>query len=181
MKLISQPLPGVKVLEPFIHRDPRGDFVKPFHEGQLAEHGISLELKEEFFSTSAANVVRGFHFQKPPHSHAKLIYCISGRVLDVVMDIREDSPTYGHCAGVDLSAANHHVIYIPVGFAHAFASLEDGSCLVYKTNAVHAPEADSGILWSSVDFDWPIENPNISERDQGFETMGQFVSPFQGD
>lgn len=178
MKLISQPLPGVKVLEPFIHRDPRGDFVKPFHEGQLAEHDISLELKEEFFSTSAANVVRGFHFQKPPYAHAKIIYCISGRVLDVVMDIRKDSPSYGQCAGIEISADNHHVVYIPVGFAHAFASLEDGSCLVYKTDAVHAPEADAGILWSSVDFDWPFQAPLISERDAAFEALEGFKSPF---
>lgn len=178
MKLICQPLPGVKVIEPFIHRDPRGDFVKPFHEGQLAEYDISLEIKEEFFSTSAANVLRGFHFQKPPHAHAKLIYCISGRVLDVVVDIRKDSRTYGQCAGVELSAENHHVIHIPVGFAHAFASLEDGSCLVYKTNAVHAPEADAGILWSSVDFDWPVEKPLISGRDARFDTLERFDSPF---
>ncbi len=165
-------------MEPFIHRDPRGDFVKPFHEGQLAEHCISLELKEEFFSTSAANVIRGFHFQKPPHAHAKLIYCIGGRVLDVVIDIRKHSPTYGQCAGIELSVENHHVIYIPVGFAHAFASLEDGSCLVYKTDAAHAPQADAGILWSSVDFDWPFTEPLISARDAGFESLKDFNSPF---
>lgn len=178
MKLISQPLPGIKVLEPFIHRDPRGDFVKPFHEGQLAEHGISLQLKEEFFSTSAANVVRGFHFQKPPHAHAKLIYSISGRVLDVVMDIRKGSSTYGQCEGIELSAANHHLVYIPQGFAHAFASLEDGSCLVYKTDCVHAPESDAGILWSSVDFNWPYKHPLISDRDSKFISFQEFDSPF---
>ena len=152
--------------------------MKPFHEGQLAALGISFELKEEFFSTSASNVIRGFHFQKPPHAHAKLIYCISGRVLDVVMDIRNQSPTYGHTVGIELSAENHHVVYIPVGFAHAFASLEDGSCLVYKTDAVHAPDADSGILWSSVDFDWPFREPITSVRDQAFPALEAFTSPF---
>lgn len=178
MKLITELLSGVKVLEPFVHRDPRGDFVKPFHAGQLLEHGISLELEEEFFSTSAANVVRGFHFQTPPHAHAKLIYCITGRVLDVVVDIRRESLTYGQCAGVELSAENHYIIFIPVGFAHAFASLEDGSCLVYKTDSVYVPESDAGLLWSSVDFDWPIDDPMLSERDAVFEPFHAFESPF---
>lgn len=178
MKLISEPLPGVKVLEPFIHRDPRGDFVKPFHEGQLAEHGISMELKEEFFSTSTTNVIRGFHFQKPQHAHAKLIYCINGRVLDVVLDIRKDSSTYGHCASVELSCDNHYVIYIPIGFAHAFASLVDDSCLVYKTDTVYAPDADAGILWDSVDFVWPFDRPTLSPRDREFPKIEEFSSPF---
>mgnify|MGYP003137929981 CR=1 FL=1 len=178
MKLVDEPLTGVKVLQPFIHRDVRGDFVKPFHENQLAEYGIKMTVREEFFSTSSRNVIRGFHFQDPPHAHAKLIYCISGRVLDVVLDIRRNSPTYGKCAGVELSSENHHLIYIPVGFAHAFASLEDGSCLVYKTDKVHAPEADSGVLWNSVDFDWPINDPVLSGRDSTFEALKSFRSPF---
>lgn len=178
MKLISEPLPGVKVFEPFIHRDPRGDFVKPFHVEQLAEHGVSLRLDEEFFSTSQAGVVRGMHFQVPPHDHSKLIYCIRGRVTDVIVDIREGSPTYGKCASVELSAENHYVILIPRGFAHGFASLEDHSCLVYKTDSVHTPKADGGIRWNSIDFKWPFENPTISERDCHFPTLENFNSPF---
>ena len=178
MKLISTPLPGVKLLQPFIHQDNRGDFVKSFHVGQLEEHDISLEIKEEFFSYSNSNVIRGFHFQNPPHAHAKLIYCIKGHVLDVVMDIRISSETYGQCAGIELSDENHYIMYIPVGFAHAFASLEESSCLVYKTDAVHVPIADAGILWSSVDFNWPFKNPDISIRDADFKKFSNFESPF---
>jgi dTDP-4-dehydrorhamnose 3,5-epimerase len=179
MNLISEPLPGVKVLEPFIHRDPRGDFVKSFHETQLSKHGICLDVKEEFFSTSAKGVLRGMHFQLPPHAHQKLIYCIAGSVLDVVLDLRVGSPTYGKSAGVEISAQNHHLIYIPRGFAHGFLSLEDQSCLVYKTDAVHAPSHDSGILWNSFGFDWPEKNPKLSLRDQSFSCLQDFVSPFR--
>ena len=125
------------MLKPFIHQDHRGDFVKPFHVGQLQEHNISIEIKEEFFSYSNTNVIRGFHFQNPPHAHAKLIYCIKGCVLDVVMDIRKSSEAYGQCTEIELSDENHFIVYIPVGFAHAFASLEENSCLVYKTDSVH--------------------------------------------
>lgn len=166
------------VLKPFVHRDSRGEFVKPFHEEQLKAKGIKFDVKEEFFSTSAVNVIRGFHFQAPPHAHAKLVYCINGRVLDVIMDIRKGSPTYGQCAGVDLSAENHHLIFIPVGFAHAFASLEEESCLIYKTDSVYAPDADAGILWSSVNFDWPFQDPIISDRDGAFTDFRSFNSPF---
>lgn len=179
MNLISEPLPGVKVLEPFIHRDPRGDFVKPFHEGQLAEHGIKLSIKEEFFSTSAKGVLRGMHFQRPPHAHQKLIYCIAGSVLDVVLDLRVGSRTYGQSRGVVLSAENHHQIFIPAGFAHGFLSLEAHSCLVYKTDAVHSPSHDAGILWNSFGFAWPANSPQLSPRDQDFPHLNEFASPFQ--
>ncbi|WP_193210814.1 dTDP-4-dehydrorhamnose 3,5-epimerase [Luteolibacter marinus] len=180
MELISEPLPGVRVLRPFVFEDARGNFVKPFHEGQLAAHGIEMTVREEFFSTSAAGVLRGMHFQVPPHAHQKLVYCISGRVLDVVLDLRRDSPGYGRCAAFELSAANHHVVHIPVGLAHGFLSLEDQSCLVYKTDAVHAPDCDAGILWNSFGFDWPVAGfePVISPRDQAHPRLSDFSSPF---
>ena len=179
MKLISEPLPGVKLLMPFVHKDPRGNFVKPFHEGQLADLGISLTVREEFFSSSQKGVVRGMHFQIPPHAHAKLIYCIRGSVLDVILDIRQGSPTYGKATGVNLTAENHHIVYIPQGFAHGFASLEDDSCLVYKTDAVHVSSSDSGVLWDSFGFEWPFDNPVLSERDCTFQPLVSFKSPFQ--
>lgn len=154
MTLISEPLSGVKVLRPFVFEDARGNFVKPFHEVHLAAHGIALTIREEFFSTSAANVLRGMHFQTPPHAHQKIVYCITGRVIDVVLDLRKDSPTFAQSAGFELSAANRHIVHIPVGFAHGFYSMEDNSCLIYKTDAVHAPANDGGVLWNSFGFDW---------------------------
>jgi len=95
MDLINEPLPGVKILKPFVHLDERGEFVKTFHEQQLADHGIEIKLREEFFSCSNAGVIRGMHFQLPPFAHRKIVYCISGAVLDVVLDLRKSSPTLG--------------------------------------------------------------------------------------
>lgn len=180
MDLIDEPLPGVKILRPFVFEDERGCFVKPFHEGQLAGHGISMTVREEFFSTSGAGVLRGMHFQVPPQAHQKLVYCITGRVLDVVLDLRRSSSTFGQAAGFELSAANRHVVHIPVGFAHGFLSVEDGSCLVYKTDAVHALDCDAGIRWDSFGYDWPLDGkaPAVSARDIAHPAFAEFVSPF---
>jgi dTDP-4-dehydrorhamnose 3,5-epimerase len=181
MTLIEEPLPGVKILRPYVFEDARGNFVKPFHEGQLATHGISMELKEEFFSTSQAGVLRGMHFQLPPHAHQKLVYCITGHVLDVLLDLRVDSPTFGESASFELSAVNRHIVHIPIGFAHGFLSIEENSCLVYKTDAVHAPAADAGILWSSFGFEWPTNetDPIISGRDLDHPHFADYESPFR--
>jgi len=178
MKLLTQPLPGVSVLQPFAQRDHRGDFVKPFHEEQLAQHGIEMHVREEFYSTSQAGVLRGMHFQLPPFAHQKLIYCIAGRVLDVLLDLRKASPTYGQSAQVELSADNHHVLHIPVGFAHGFLSLEADSCLIYKTDALHSPSHDVGVLWNSFGLSRPCASPLLSERDSQFPPFPTFVSPF---
>lgn len=181
MKLVDTPLPGVKILWPFVFEDSRGNFVKPFHEEQLATQDIKFELREEFFSTSAKGVVRGMHFQVPPHAHQKLVYCITGRVLDVLLDLRRNSETYGQSAAFELSSSNRHVVYIPVGFAHGFIALEENSCLVYKTDCVHAPKFDRGIRWDSFGFDWPIlpgAHPEMSERDLSHPSLQDFASPF---
>ena len=181
MKLISEPLPGVKILQPFVAEDDRGSFVKPFHEDQLADHGIVIHLREEFYSTSNAHVIRGMHFQVPPHAHQKLVYCITGKVLDVLLDLRKCSPTYGKSAAFELSASNRHVVYIPVGLAHGFMSLENRSCLIYKTDAVHAPDHDCGLLWNSFGFEWPLATglvPSISTRDATHPAFAGFESPF---
>ncbi|MGJ8696844.1 MAG: dTDP-4-dehydrorhamnose 3,5-epimerase [Verrucomicrobiaceae bacterium] len=180
MKLISEPLPGLKVYCPFVFEDERGNFVKPFHEGQLAGIGIEMEVREEFFSTSGKGVLRGMHFQLPPHDHAKIVYCITGSVRDVILDLRKNSPTFGQAVGVELSSKNRHCVYIPKGMAHGFLSLEDCSCLVYKTDSVHAPDSDSGILWNSFGFDWQLEDvdPIVSGRDQVHSRLEEFNSPF---
>lgn len=166
MKLIAEPLPGLKVLEPFMHRDQRGEFVKTFHDEQLSELGAQLEVREEFFSTSQNRVLRGMHFQAPPHAHNKLIYCVSGRCLDVMLDLRKSSATFGQSFGCEVSSANRHVVFIPVGFAHGFLSLEDNTCMIYKTDKVHSPEFDMGIHWDSFGFDWLCAKPVVSERDK---------------
>lgn len=180
MKLVDEPLPGVKVLQPFVFEDSRGEFVKSYHEEQFSALGIALRIKEEFFSTSAARVIRGMHFQLPPHAHQKLVYCITGRVLDVILDLRKNSPSFGQSCAIELSRNNRRLVHIPVGFAHGFVSLEDDSCLVYKTDAVHAPAHDAGIHWKSFGFPWPpgIREELISGRDRQFPDLADFDNPF---
>ena len=178
MKRIKEYLGGIQLIEPFVFSDARGCFVKPFHQKQLARLGIRMAVQEEFYSTSAYNVLRGMHFQAPPHAHSKLIYCTRGAILDVVVDLRRGSPTYGKVASFELSEENRRVVYIPVGFGHGFLSLADCSCLVYKTDSVYAPAYDFGVRWDSIDFNWPVAQPLLSSRDKEFPTLAGWLSPF---
>ncbi len=178
MTSLSQPFPGTHLLLPKVFVDARGDFVKTFHAGAFAELGIDFRPVEEFFSTSHKNVLRGMHFQLPPHDHAKLVYCVRGSVLDVLLDLRKSSPTYGRVASAELSRENHHQFFIPSGVAHGFLALEDDSVMVYKTSTVHAPAHDAGIHWQSIGFDWGVTVPIVSPRDQAFPTFSAFNNPF---
>lgn len=178
MELVPTELPGLNIIRPKIFQDARGTFVKTFHRDVFRQLGLDFEPREEFFSTSVRGVLRGMHFQLPPAAHAKLVYCIAGRVLDVVLDLRKSSPTFGRSVARELSAANREMFFIPVGFAHGFLALEDGATMVYQTSTVHAPAHDAGIRWDGFGFDWPVKNPVMSERDQKFPALREFVSPF---
>lgn len=178
LKLQPTVLAGVCVLQPAQFEDHRGSFVKTFHEETFRSLGIPFAPREEFFSISHKNVVRGMHFQKPPAAHDKLVYCPQGRVLDVVVDLRKRSQTFGRSFSRELSAANREMLFIPIGFAHGFLALEEQTMMVYQTSTVHAPAADAGILWNSFGFDWPVTEPILSPRDQGFPSLADFDSPF---
>lgn len=178
MTIITEPLPGVRLIKPKVFEDARGDFVKTFHVGLFHEIGIDFTPVEEFYSTSRKNVLRGMHFQLPPHDHAKLVYCVRGRVLDVLLDLRKDSPSYSCFTSAELSRENHYQFYIPSGVAHGFLALEDDSVMVYKTSTVHAPSHDAGIRWDSFGFEWGFEFPICSTRDLAFPNLSNFVSPF---
>ena len=108
------------------------------------------------------------HFQTEPHAQAKPVYCPHGAILDVILDMRKDSPSYGKYFAAELSAENGHSLFIPEGFAHGFLALTEGAVTSYLLNKEHQPEADTGILWNSFGFEWPVENPIVSERDRGF-------------
>lgn len=177
MKVLQEILPGCFLLEPTCFRDSRGKFVKTYHEGLYKTLGIHLEIREEFYSVSQKGVVRGMHFQSPPYEHDKLVYCIGGAVRDVLLDLRKGSG-YGGIASVILSADNINLIYIPKGIAHGFVALTEGALMLYKTNSVHEPEGDKGILWNSFGFDWAVTNPIVSERDQKHKSFVDFKSPF---
>lgn len=173
-------LAGLTSFRPKIFTDHRGTFVKTFHVEAFRDLGLAFEIREEFFSTSAKNVIRGMHFQVPPADHAKLVYCAAGAVLDVVLDIRRQSPTYGQTFAEELSETNRHALFIPSGFAHGFLSLTEGSLMVYKTSTVHNPACDAGIRWDSFDFEWPLDGatPIFSKRDTEFPALADFNTPF---
>jgi dTDP-4-dehydrorhamnose 3,5-epimerase len=172
-------LPGVFEIELFHLRDDRGVFVKTFHRNTLMNAGFESDFAESFYSVNNKNVLRGMHFQYPPDDHAKIVYCTHGRLLDVVVDIRTDSPTYGKYITAELSGDNFKGMYLPRGTAHGFLTLEDNTCMVYLTSTIHSPKNDSGILWNSFGFDWPVKFPIHSERDLNFLPLSKLDSPFK--
>src|SRR5258706_10890808 len=175
---VATGFPGLLVLRPRIFEDRRGVFVKTFHSDLFRELGIPFQPREEFYSTSAKGVLRGLNFQLPPAAHAKLVYCLEGRVLDVMLDMRRSSPAFGRAFSCELDAVRRELVFIPAGFAHGFLALEDNSLMVYKTDVVHTPDCDSGIAWNSFGFEWPVTSPVMSDRDSRFAAWRDFSSPF---
>lgn len=178
MKIIKTKLDGVYVIEPNVFQDKRGKFVKTFSKNTFIKYGMDSNFEENFYSVSNKNVLRGMHFQAPPKEHSKLIYAASGAILDVVLDIKRESPTYGQYISIELSDKNHKMVYIPIGFAHGFLSFADNSCAIYLQTTMHSPEHDSGIRIDSFGMQWNIKNPIISKRDQNFPTLEKFKTPF---
>lgn len=177
MELLKELLPSCFLLQPNRVADQRGYFVKTYHEESCKALGISLEIREEFYSVSHKGVIRGMHFQFPPHEHDKLVYCTRGAVRDVLLDLRKGEG-YGRVASAQLSGENGHLIFIPKGIAHGFVALTDQALMLYKTSTVHAPESDCGVRWDSFGFDWDLDQPIMSVRDQQHATFSDFVSPF---
>lgn len=178
MKIIRELLPGVLLISPDLFEDFRGQFVKVFHAPSfLMQLGINFHVDEEFYSLSKKGVIRGMHFQLPPDAHDKIVYCIRGSVLDVVLDLRKGR-NYGHFASVVLSDINQNILYIPKGVAHGFLSQADSSIMIYKTSTVHSINNDAGVLWNSFGFSWGIKDPIISQRDKGHVEFDVFGSPF---
>lgn len=175
---IPSPIPGVFEIDFFSVRDDRGAFVKTFHDEKLAEHGLQTEFRESFYSVNNKNVIRGMHFQVPPDDHEKIVYCTSGSLIDVILDIRKDSPTYGQYHTVELTGTNSKGVYLPKGTAHGFYVKEDNTCMVYLTSTVHSPKNDGGILFNSFGYDWPTSNGIHSDRDLTFPKLNDFKSPF---
>lgn len=176
MNIRETGLSGCYVIENMVCKDDRGLFCKTFHIDFLQGYGLSFPIHEQFVSFSNKHVLRGMHFQIPPHDHAKLVTCITGSALDVVVDIRVGSPTYGTYITIDLLPGIS--VWIPKGIAHGFLSLEDNTGMLYNTSHVHVPASDMGILWDSFGYEWPCARPILSERDQKHPPLSQFESPF---
>ena len=170
--------PDTFLLESNIHIDERGSFLKIYNEEEFKELGLKFDYKEEYVSRSKKNVIRGMHFQIPPYSHEKMVWCSKGSVMDVLLDIRQGD-YYGLSKSLTLTEDDNFIIYIPSGVAHGFKSLQDNSELIYKTSSIHMAEYDKGILWNSFNFDWMLdEDPIISKRDNSHPTIQSFDSPF---
>lgn len=157
--------------------DLRGAFVKTFSKSMMDKLEYEFDLNEEYYTTSKKDVIRGMHFQLPPFDHQKIVYCLAGEVLDVLLDLRP-GPTYGKFCSVKLSSDVPELLVIPTGIAHGFRSLVDGSVLVYKTSSEYAPDYDSGILWNSFNFEWGLDSPILSSRDKTHPSFGSFETPF---
>lgn len=172
-----------RIFIPKRHHDHRGWFSETFRENRLHELGVSCRFVQENQSSSkGAGTVRGLHFQLPPSAQAKLITVSRGRVLDVIVDIRNGSPTYGRHVSIELSAEGGHQLYIPVGFAHGFITLEDDVVVVYKVSNYYAPAHDKGIRWNDPDIglSLPVRDTDliISDKDRNLPLLKEFVSPF---
>lgn len=175
-ELAELPLIGAYSLHPRRVSDSRGSFVKIFHRRAFEECGLHADFREVYYSRSVAGTVRGLHFQVPPFEHAKLVYCVTGKVLDVLLDLRQGSPTYGKSCSLELEGERDGLVYIPAGIAHGFWAMQD-TILSYSVSTEHAPAHDAGVHFRSVDVAWP-ESPIISERDQALPRLSDFESPF---
>jgi len=161
-----------------LHKDNRGKFVKVFNEFEFKKLNLKLIFTEQYYTVTRPNAVRGFHFQTPPHDNSKLIYCINGEVMDVILDLRLGSPTYGKYHSIKLSEKKANAIYISRGVAHGFATYKKTSTLVYNVTSLYSRKHDKGVLWNSIGVKWPSLKPIISTRDQSFQKFKDFKSPF---
>ena len=177
MKITELEIRGVRLIENFESYDERGGFVKVFNDELFLKEKIIFNPKEIYYSISHKDVIRGMHFQIPPFEHAKLIYVAKGKILDVILDIRKNSKTFGKAISIELEE-NKNSVYIPIGCAHGFRSLEDGSIVIYNQTSCYSKEHDSGILWNSFNYNWGINAPIISDRDNRFNSFNNFISPF---
>lgn len=178
LKLLETKINGLKILEPRVFEDSRGKFIKTFNDAFFKEHGLEIQIKESYYSISHKDVLRGMHFQIPPHDHLKLVYVPYGKIIDVVLDIRRNSPTYGEIFDIELSSENSKIIIIPKGLAHGFKSLEDNTNVTYMQTSGYAPECDEGIRFDSFGYDWGLIDAKMSERDLDFKGFDTFDSPF---
>jgi dTDP-4-dehydrorhamnose 3,5-epimerase len=166
-------------LEPI--RDQRGYFLRAYDETIFAEHGLTNHWVQENEALSKRNgVIRGLHFQRPPYAETKLVRVVHGAVLDVFVDLRRSSPTYGQWETVELSEENHKAVYIPRGFAHGYAALTDISLVLYKVDAPYTAAYEGGLRWNdtALAIPWPVPEPVLSAKDLALPTMNNFVSPF---
>ena len=185
MEVIKTAIEGLVIIEPKVFKDARGYFFESFSQREFKEKVRKVNFVQDNESMSSYGVMRGLHFQRPPFTQSKLVRCVKGKVLDVAVDIRKGSPTYGQHVAVELNEENHRQVFIPRGFAHGFAVLSETAIFQYKCDNFYAPEADGGISIKdkSLGIDWriPTENAILSEKDIKHLCLKDFDSPFSMD
>jgi len=179
MQLTETPIKGCYEILPLDLKDHRGRFVKPYHFDTFRDARIDLVIREEYFSVSRQGVLRGLHFQLPPMATAKLVSCLSGSLFDAVVDLRTDSPTYLQYFTLELSKEKGNLLYIPKGLAHGFCALSADALMLYMCSQAYSPEHDTGLRWDSAGIPWPVEDPEVSDKDRGLMELSKFESPFR--
>ena len=178
-------MPSPQLIRPKRHGDARGWFTETYNRDAFAAMGITPTFVQDNHSLSASrHTLRGLHFQTPPKGQDKLVRCIRGRIFDVAVDVRRGSPTWGQWVGAELSAENGHQLFIPIGFAHGFVTLEPDCEVTYKCSNTYAPDCDGGIRWDSAGVDWPMPAgiaPELSAKDTNAPALADFDSPFPYD
>jgi dTDP-4-dehydrorhamnose 3,5-epimerase len=167
MQFIQHDLPGVIECIPTKFHDDRGHFYESYNQTRFAANGITENFVQDNYSYSTAGVIRGLHFQKEPHGQGKLVRCMTGKIMDVVVDLRKSSPTFGQHGTYILDAEVGNMLYVPVGFAHGFVALTD-TIFVYKCTNFWNKDAESGLRWNdpTLNIQWGVENPIVSDKDQ---------------
>lgn len=180
MQVTTTFIEGLKIIQPTVFNDARGYFYEPYNRKTYAEAGIAEEFVQDNQSFSQKGVIRGLHFQNPPHAQAKLLRILQGSIWDVVVDIRTSSPTYGKYFGIELSAENKTIFYVPRGFAHGFLTLEDNTLLLYKCSDFYNKASEESLVWNDPDVSipWNISNPILSEKDLKGKTLKELKSRF---
>ena len=183
MKFIKTAIPDVYIIEPSVFGDHRGYFLESFNLEKFEENIGLIKFVQDNESKSSKGVLRGLHFQKPPFNQAKLVRCIEGKVMDVAVDIRKGSPTYGKHVAIELSGENKRQLFVPRGFAHGFSVLSESAVFAYKVDNTYAPESDSGIRYDdkelSIDWDLKEEEIQLSEKDLNLSLFKDLDSPFK--
>lgn len=178
MQIIPTEISGCFLIELKLLSDNRGSFTKTYNNTIYNKLGIDIASLEEYYSISNAGVIRGMHFQTPPDDHIKIVHCSSGHVKDIVFDMRKNSETFGKSLGFDLTPIDPFLVVIPKGCAHGFYSYENNSIINYKVSSEYSPQNDKGILWNSIDFNWPTNEPILSIRDNQLPSFLEFETPF---
>ncbi len=180
MIITRTPIQGLLVIEPDVFEDERGYFYESYNRVVFEKEGIKDQFVQDNQSLSQKNVLRGLHFQNPPFAQAKLIAVIKGKVMDVAVDIRKESKTYGKYFQVELSEFNKKMFYIPEGFAHGFLTLEDDTIFTYKCSNIYNKESENAISWNDelLNINWGINMPILSKKDKQAQDFKNFISPF---